>query len=131
MNKLFDEKYYIDRLKAEYEKYGTLIVAIDFDGTLFDLYGDGIEVQPIVDLIRRCNRHGFATCLWTAVTDEWSLIYKKAICGYMGLEFKYYNESPAINKSRKPHFSILLDDRAGLESAYNILIKTMDELNLK
>ena len=131
MNKLFDERYYIDRLKEEYATYGKLIIGFDFDSTLFDLYDSGIDVTPIKDLVKRCTRHNFHTCLWTAVMDEWAIVYKKRIIKDMGLEFTHYNESPALNDSRKPHFSILLDDRAGLESAYNILVKTMDELNLK
>lgn len=130
MNKLFDKKYYINRLKEEYKKYGNLIISFDFDETLFDLYGNGIDPAPIIELVKRCNRNKLTTCLWTTCTDEWSLTYKKAIISHMGIKFDYYNESPALNHSRKPHFSILLDDRAGLESAYFILLKTMDQLNL-
>ena len=120
----------INRLKEEYAKYGDLIIGCDFDETLFDLHELGYDNTNTIALIKRCQLAGLTTCLWTACTDEWSLVYKKELTKGMGLEFKFFNDSPVLNNSRKPHFSILLDDRAGLGEAFAILETTLNELKL-
>jgi hypothetical protein len=53
----------------------------------------------------------------------------------LGIRVDFINESPVMRKqnilyNNKPFYSILLDDRAGLSSAYNILSTTLNELNL-
>ena len=125
-----DDRTAIDRLKGDYLKHGNLIIGCDFDDTIFDLYGQGFDMTPIIDLLKICHNLGFTLCLWSALTDDWSLSYKKEICRLSGIKFHYFNESPVMNESRKPHFNILLDDRAGLSAAYNILKTTIKELDL-
>lgn len=130
MNNYTNLRKCVDRLKSDYAKHGNLLIAFDFDSTLFDLEEDGLDMQPVIDLALRCQKAGMIMCLWTACTDDWSLAYKKRIVKDMGLNFQYINASPALNQSRKPHFSILLDDRAGLASAFEILTITLNELEL-
>jgi len=120
------KEYFVKRLLKEYEKYNDLIIGCDFDNTLFDLYEEGYDYEDVIALMIRCQDMGLTTCLWTACTDTWSLTYKKALCIGMGLKFDRFNESIALNDSRKPHFSILLDDRAGLASSYEILCEVLD-----
>lgn len=122
----------VARLVEEYKKYNSLIIAFDFDSTLFDLYETGLNTDKVRYLAEVCCKESsIKTILWTTVPDEWSLVYKKALCKEWGLSFDYYNESPTTNNSRKPHMSLLLDDRAGLGSAIEILDKTLTILNLK
>ena len=130
MESYLSDRRAIDRLISDYKKYGSLIIGCDFDDTLFDLHELGLDMSPVIELVKKCQDLKFTTCLWTACTDDWSLTYKKQICSDLGLKFDMFNESPSMNDSRKPHFSILLDDRAGLSAAYNILLTTLKELNL-
>ena len=41
----------------------------------------------------------------------------------------YINESPLLPGTKKPFFNILLDDRAGLESAYLVLKHVVNYVN--
>ena len=118
----------ISRLLEEYEKFGNLIVGVDFDSTIFDLYETNLDVTKVINLILKCQDAGFTLCMWSAIPDSHSLTYKKRISKDIGINFQYFNESPVMNDSRKPHFNILLDDRAGLRSAHNILSMTLREL---
>lgn len=40
-------------------------------------------------------------------------------CKHFGIAVDYINENPEIMNTRKPYYNILLDDRAGLECAFN------------
>jgi len=124
-------KLAIKRLLSEYDEYGDLLIAFDFDSTLFDLYETGLNTRPIIDLVKKCQKLKLTTILWTAIVDEWSLTYKKRIVKDMGLNFTFYNESPVLNNSRKPHFSILLDDRAGLKSAFEVLSAVVKAIEVR
>jgi hypothetical protein len=121
----------IERLLREYEEHGNLVVAFDFDDTLFDLHGAGIDTSDVIELAKECNKLNLTVCLWTAV-GEWNAIhYKTALCEYMGIKLDYVNESPLLKNSKKPFFSILLDDRAGLESSYKVLQEVINQIKLQ
>lgn len=124
-----NEEFAYERLLKEKEKYKKLIIAFDFDDTIFDLYEQGLFVDDVIDLLKIAKSQGHILCMWTALPDQWSLAYKKRILENIGITPDYINESPVMNDSRKPHFSILLDDRAGLGSAYEILKRVINVEN--
>ena len=57
----------------------------------------------------------------TTFSIQKELKWKINYCKHFGIEPDYVNESPLLKGTKKPFFSLLLDDRAGLESAYYIL----------
>ncbi len=126
-----DEGMVFERLVSDYEKHQDLLIGFDFDDTVFDLHEQDINVKPIIDILIRAQNLGLTLCMWTAITDDWSLTYKKHIIKGLGINPIYVNESPAMNHSRKPHFNILLDDRAGLASAYTSLQNILTYIETK
>ena len=108
------------RLLEEYKKYGKLIVAFDFDNTIFDYYNRGLDCKDIIDLLAECSNKGFTMILFTCEEDDERLKWKKEYCNHYGIRVDYVNESPIYN-TKKPYFNILLDDRAGLEEAMDTL----------
>lgn len=122
----------VNRLKKEYQEHGKLIIGFDFDNTIFDYHEEGIELQPVIDLLKRCSNLGFTMCLFT-VPDR--LEFKEKFTNDLGIKCHFINESPIMdvrhnNYDSKPYFNILLDDRAGLSASYNILLTTLKELEL-
>ena len=123
-------------LVQKYEKFGTLYVGVDFDNTLLP-YGsanffdeDGLlcveqGFLDIVELLRKCKELDFKLCLWSLPTSQENLDWKIEWCKRYGIEMDYINESPLLNEYskefNKPHFNLLLDDVAGLESSFSIL----------
>jgi len=105
---------------SEYKQYGNLIVALDFDGTINDYHNEGLEFEKVIDLIKACNQLDFQIVIFTANPDT-EYIEKK--CSDLGIEICGINKNlvPMFDKSPKIYYNILLDDRAGLESAYYIL----------
>ena len=120
------------RLLEEYKKYGRLIVAFDFDNTIFDYHNNGGDYSEVIHLLNRCYKLGFYLVLFTCEENLIELQAKqRQTAEILGLDvnFKLYiNESPIFTKSEKPYYNILLDDRAGLEESYEILKYVVDEI---
>ena len=119
-------KHELKKLLAAEKKYGKIVVGVDFDDTIFPWDKNPYSVircarvrKLIIKLQEQKRAH---LCLWT-VAEEWSMVYKKHISKSYGIKFDYFNESPIFKDAdiRKPHFNILLDDKAGLNETINIL----------
>ena len=120
-NDYFNAKNSTIRLLNDYYKYGDLIVAFDFDNTIFN-YNCAADRTffDVTHLLQECSALGFTMVLFTANEDEDKLNFCRTYCRSNEIRIDYVNESPVMN-TRKPYYSILLDDRAGLEEAYGIL----------
>jgi hypothetical protein len=140
-NSYLNDRKAVDRLKREYQEHKNLIIGFDFDNTIYDYHKEGLELQPVIDLLKRCSDLGFTMCLYSASLCEdeekhdKQMFEKKGFCEYsLGIKVECINYSPIpvfrSYKDKKPYFSILLDDRAGLSSAYSILKTTLNELEL-
>lgn len=137
MNNYRNDRVAIDRLKDEYIKHNKLIIGFDFDSTIYDYHKKGLELQSTINLLLRCQSLNFVMCLWTLTPNgaPLSLLEKMKYCNNIKLKPNYVNNSPVLIDQdtvglNKPFFSILLDDRAGLSAAFNILETTLNELNL-
>lgn len=111
-----------NRLLAEYKQYGSLVVGFDFDGTVHDYHKTGGSHQQVISLLRRLKSIGCKLVCWTAHPN---LDYVNNYLVEHKIPFDSINEGgiPLQWESKKPFFSALLDDRAGLESMYNDLLK--------
>jgi len=116
-----------NRLLAEYKRYGSLCIAYDFDSTVHDYHKSGASYETVRQLIRDAKLIGCNVLCWTAYKD----------LGFVA-EFLEKNNIPfdSINEggiklpweSKKPFFSLLLDDRAGLRSAVEDLTRLVDTI---
>ena len=122
---VFDIDYY-ERLRADYYAHGSLIVAFDFDNTVYDYHKRGVNYDKIIELIRVCKDLGFMIILFTC-SEGPKLEKVVENLRARNIPFDYINESP-IMKTRKPYYNILLDDRAGLKESYTHLKKLIDEI---
>ena len=113
----------IDRLYSEWKKHPKLIVACDFDDTLYDFHQKGDTHNKVIDLLKRCKEHDFYVVMFTASKPERFDMIRE----YMdskGIQIDGFNENPIplpFGNHGKIYFNILLDDRAGLGEAVTIL----------
>lgn len=110
-----------ERLYQEYLKYGSLVVAFDFDDTVHDFHKTGATYLMVIRLLRELKEIGCTLVCWTAHPDP--EIYVPKFLKDNDIPYDYINEGgiPLSWPTKKPFFSALLDDRAGLESMYNDL----------
>ena len=113
------------RLVEEYKKHGSLVIAYDFDNTVYDYHKKGHDYSEIIDILKEAKNRGFYLIVFTAEQDETKVANFLLV---NGIPFDSINENPPFFKAqtRKIYFNLLLDDRAGLRSAYNQLKSTIN-----
>lgn len=127
-----DIKRCISRLFNEWETHKRLIVAVDFDDTVFPFKVDATHSQ-LWGLLKRCQENNFYIVVWTASSaDRFDFIrnYFKE----NGIEISSINENPIplpYGNGKKIYYNHLLDDRAGLESSVMILKSVLDLIDLE
>lgn len=119
------------RLCRELDTHEKLVIGFDFDNTIFDTYNRGGDYSQVISVLQECKKLGWILCLYTAELKEDWLRWKVDYCKHFGIEPDYVNESPLIKGTKKPFFNLLLDDRAGLEETYTLLVKVVDYANAK
>lgn len=117
-----DDNNCIARLREEQKKYGSLIVAYDFDNCVFDYYKKGRKFEKVINLIRMCKELGFHLVVFTSCNDDRMPEIRKYLDDN-NIPFHSINETPDYIpfQGRKIYYNILLDDRAGLASAFHQL----------
>jgi hydroxymethylpyrimidine pyrophosphatase-like HAD family hydrolase len=114
------------RLMDEYGKYGSLCIGFDFDGTVYDYHGTGASYEQVRQLLRDLKQLNCKLICWTANND---LNFVEQFLITNNIPFDGIN-TDGISlgwESRKPFFSALLDDRAGLKQVYDdlkVLVET-------
>jgi hypothetical protein len=107
------------RLVSEWKKYGKIVIAYDFDNTVFDYHNEGHTYPEVIELLRQCNEFGAYLVVYSSSTED----RYPFIMEYLdknNIPYDSINETmPALNLplGGKLYYNILLDDRAGLKSA--------------
>lgn len=116
---LYEQASY-NRLYNEYQKHGSLVVGYDFDGTVNDYHKEGHSYHSVIELLRNLKLIGCRCICWTAYEDH---EYVKQYCIDKNIPCDGINTDgiPLPWETRKPFFSVLLDDRAGLRQVYSEL----------
>jgi hydroxymethylpyrimidine pyrophosphatase-like HAD family hydrolase len=108
------------RLVEEYTKFGSLTIGFDFDGTVYDYHQTGATYHHVIDLLRDLKEINCKLICWTAQKD---LPFVETFLTENNIPFDGINTNGIELgwDSRKPFFSALLDDRAGLIQVYEDL----------
>lgn len=115
-----------DRLMREYRTYGKLIIAYDFDDTVFDFHNRGESYSDVIALLRRLRP--FANFIvFTCCGHE----KEEEILSYLStndIPYDTINEDIVSFGGRKVYYNLLLDDRAGLREVYDLLTRFLKEV---
>jgi hypothetical protein len=116
----------LQRLKEIYKEHGHIVVAFDFDETIFP-YSGKFKTDQVMDLALRCQSSKKCSMILYTCREDEKLEAAIKYCDEKGLYFHAVNESltPGFN-CRKPFYNILLDDKAGLPYTYDILTRFLD-----
>ncbi len=118
------------RLYEEFKKYGSLSIGVDFDNTIYDFHKKGYRYETVINLVIRAQELGNKIHIFTANPDH---LLVKEYCAEKGIQIEGINTDGFHLgwESRKPFYSLLLDDRAGLISAVEDLAHLVDILEME
>lgn len=123
------DKRCVQRLVSEWMEHESLIIAYDYDDTVFDFHNTKDTFDDVIKLLRKCKKLGAKLIVFTCCgEDQYSDI--KAFLQSNDIPFDSINDNvDGVNfTGRKIFYNILLDDRAGLKSAYKMLCKAYNEV---
>lgn len=122
----------VKRLVIEWARHKSLIIAYDYDNTVFDYHNVGYSFENIINTLRECKKYGAKFIVFSCSPKD---RHPEMI--------KYLNDNnipwDTINENilklhggeGKLFYNILLDDRAGLKSAYSILNMALTVIETK
>ena len=114
----------LERLKQEYVKYGSLVVAFDFDNTVYDFHKKGSTYNNVIELLRKLKEKNCFLICWTA-NENTGVVVEYLVEN--NIPYDSVNENPPFFKSnaKKIYHNVLLDDRAGLIQVYTELLELL------
>lgn len=114
-----------NRLLTEYRKHGSLVIGFDFDNTVHDFHKRGYTFEMVISLLQEMKEIGFKLICWTCYKDH-SYVIKYLEDNNIPFDTINTDGIPLPWETRKPYFSALLDDRAGLREVYDTLTKLVN-----
>ncbi len=121
-------KKYIERLLTEWEQHSKIIIAVDFDDTIFNWKMNDYETYSrVIKLLQKCKETGAYIVIFTCSNKDRHGEIEK-FCNVNNLKIDGINQNPIdlpYGNEGKIYANIFLDDRAGLDEALDILEKTM------
>lgn len=125
------ENFY-NRLKADYEKHKELIIAFDYDYTIYAFRGEDYTFNDVINTLKRWKNH--ASFILYSASDRIRYPDMLRYCNELGLRVDAINENvPGIigSDGGKVYYNVFLDDRAGLLWPVMALNELMDEIEGK
>ncbi len=119
----------VERLYGSWKRYGKIIIGYDFDDTIYDFRGSGNTHELVIDLLKRCEKIGaIFICSTCRPESEYNIVLKhlaekKIPCNRINQNVDFVG-----NVSSKIYCNILLDDKAGLRSAYDDLMIVVERM---
>lgn len=107
----------LKKLFDQYYKHGSVIVAYDFDDTVYPFSSEVEELKDTVNLIQRLAICGHKVYCYTSNEDiEKVTMYLH----YNRIPYCSINKSP-VDSIGKQFYNVLLDDKAGLNETKEVL----------
>ncbi len=125
-----DQSTCVARLIREWEKHRRLIVAVDFDDSVYPFHDTGHTHERVIALVKECSDLGWHIVVFTA-SDPARYPLMRDFLKEKGIEVTSINVNPIelpFGNWGKVYYNVLLDDRAGLRDAYEQLRQVVDHV---
>jgi hypothetical protein len=117
-----------DELLAVYKQHGDLIIALDFDDTIYDWKRKGWDCDYVVDLIKRLQYFMNARVILFTCREGLLLDFAIAYTESKGVKLWGINSDPDHPEMRKPFYNVMVDDKACLSDVCNVLELLMETI---
>lgn len=124
MDLYLDFKRFYQRLENDYKRFGNLVIAYDFDDTVYDTHKRGATYTQVISLLRRWRPYA-KFIVWTVSPPE-RFDFIRYYLTTNDIPYDTINENihppdSKIPEARKIYANIYLDDRGGLMTAFTAL----------
>lgn len=104
-----------EKIAAVYAAHNNIIIAVDFDDTVYDWKNKGWECHKVVDLLLSAQEVLNTSIILFTCREGEKLEFAKNFLEERGVILHGVNENPDFPyTSSKPFYNILLDDKACL-----------------
>ena len=112
----------VKRLVNEWVKHKSLVIAYDYDNTVFDYHDVGYKFDGIISTLKECKQYGGKFIVFSCSPKD----RHSEMISYLdgnGIPWDTINENIVSlhGGEGKVFYNILLDDRAGLKSSFSVL----------
>lgn len=106
----------VARLMEWHRRNGGIIVAFDFDNTVYDFHSRGHDYSDVTKLLREAHKVGAFLIVFTGNEDT---AFVRTYLAERQIPYDTINEQAPFltTTARKIYYNLLLDDAAGLASA--------------
>ena len=119
------------KLLGVYREHNNIIIAVDFDDTLYDWKDVGYDCDYVVDLVKRCQQHLNAKVMLFTCRNGDHLDFAVKHCEEVGLNLWGINHNPDHGPTdSKPFYNVLLDDKACLSNVCEALELLLEKAKL-
>lgn len=108
------------KLVDVYKKHNNIIIAVDFDDTIYDWKSNNYDVAQVINVIKRAVDKLNAKIILFTCREGVELEFAVKHCAQLEIPLFGINENPSYD-SRKPFYNILLDDKACLPECTKLL----------
>lgn len=117
----------LTKLQGVLSAHNNIIIAIDFDDTIYDWKNKGYDCPYVLDLVKRCqSKLNAKVILFTCRKDDW-LKFAIDYCEENEIVLHGVNENPDYPPTKsKPYYNVLLDDKACLGEVCQILERLLE-----
>lgn len=117
------------KLKNVYDEHNNLIIAVDFDDTIYDWKSVGLSCDYVINLVKRCQEKLNAKIMLFTCRIDHHLEFALRHCKEIGLELWGVNYNPEHGPTAgKPFYNVLLDDKACLDQVCSILETLIEQV---
>lgn len=130
MDKYLDTEASYQRLLSEYKKYGSLIVCVDFDDSVYDFHSTGGSYEMVRQLVRDLYAKNCYIIIWTGNEDTEfvSSFLKENNIPYHSINEECPAAVKAMGSKKKIYSNVTIDDRIGMAQVYNELTRLLNEI---
>ena len=111
-----------DKIKDVFNTHNNIIIALDFDDTIFDWKSKGYDVDYVIDLVKRAQKVLHAKVILFTCREGLVLAEAVDYCKDNGISLFGINRNPDLPPTNsKPFYNILMDDKACLPEVCGII----------
>jgi hypothetical protein len=119
----------VQRLITDWIKHGSIIVAYDFDNTVFDYHQNGDTYKEVIEQLQMLGHMGCTMICFTSCDESrYPEIRRHLISNGIPCHGINIDSSDVPYRGRKIYYNVFYDDRSGLGQVYDVMFQVIEKI---